>query len=415
MDQKVEVQHVFCRFLECILLEQDIEEALKYVTAHVIGIGMSAREMLRTREELGEALNMSAKALDNASYELVYDSIDVCCAGNSASVVAAVRLRRTCGSMMAESSFMQSASLVKREKIWRISMLHASPFLPTEESVAAYPLQFAKIPDRMQAQMQAKAFSLIGKCLPGGMASWYLEEEYPIYFINTGLLEFLGYTREEFLEMSEGSALYFVHPKDRELVENAVSEAVEKGTPYELVHRLRKHDMGEVWVRSQGSFGKTKDGRTVIINVYVDITDAIRLKDKLKKAQDELEVKNKELAILAKHLPASILTIRMDDAMSIVYANPYFYNLYGYTPQQMRTELNNEWLKMVAEPSADQVLKIVRDTKEAGEESFSFEARLLNRDKRVIPVQVQGSFLDTQGGANLYCMLFDKEEKPLDE
>ena len=97
-------------------------------------------------------------------------------------------------------------------------------------------------------------------------------------------------TYEAFLEA--------VHPDDRELVNNAYTEAVEAGVPYDVVHRVRRPD-GEVrWVHERAEDIQDATGRTIrSVGTVLDITQQIEAEIALRAAESQVRQLSKMDAV----------------------------------------------------------------------------------------------------------------------
>jgi PAS domain S-box-containing protein len=107
-----------------------------------------------------------------------------------------------------------------------------------------------------------------------------------VEFINQQVIDYFGKTREELKDRWPSEA---VHPEDRDAACAGWLEAVESGHPYEIDHRLRRHDGVYRWFRMRGR--PSRDGQGRIVRWYVVLTDI----DERKKAEQQLEEQEKEL------------------------------------------------------------------------------------------------------------------------
>jgi len=107
-----------------------------------------------------------------------------------------------------------------------------------------------------------------------------------VEFINQQVVEYFGKTPEELKECWTSDA---THPDDRDAAVAAWTEAVENGHPYEIDHRLRRHDGVYRWFRMRGR--PSRDGQGRVVRWYVVLTDI----DERKKAEQQLEEQEKEL------------------------------------------------------------------------------------------------------------------------
>src|SRR5450755_4173072 len=107
-----------------------------------------------------------------------------------------------------------------------------------------------------------------------------------VAFINQQVVDYFGKTREELKDRWPSEA---VHPDDRVAACAGWMEAVESGHPFEIDHRLRRHDGVYRWFRMRGR--PSRDGQGRIVRWYSMLTDI----DVRKKAEQQLEEQEREL------------------------------------------------------------------------------------------------------------------------
>jgi PAS domain S-box-containing protein len=107
-----------------------------------------------------------------------------------------------------------------------------------------------------------------------------------VEFINQQVVEYFGKTREELKDRWPSEA---VHPDDRDAACAGWMEAVQSGHPFEIDHRLRRHDGVYRWFRMRGR--PSRDGQGRIVRWYSMLTDI----DERKKAEQQLEEREREL------------------------------------------------------------------------------------------------------------------------
>jgi PAS domain S-box-containing protein len=110
--------------------------------------------------------------------------------------------------------------------------------------------------------------------------------ESKVEFINQQVLDYFDKTREELKDRWPSEA---VHPDDREAACAGFVEAVQNGHPFEIDHRLRRHDGVYRWFRMKGRPSRDSQGR--IVRWYSMLTDI----DERKKAEQQLEEQEREL------------------------------------------------------------------------------------------------------------------------
>jgi formate hydrogenlyase transcriptional activator len=110
--------------------------------------------------------------------------------------------------------------------------------------------------------------------------------ESKVEFVNQQVLDYFDKTREELKDRWPSEA---VHPDDRDAACAGWMEAVQSGRPFEIDHRLRRHDGVYRWFRMRGRPSRDEHGR--IVRWYSMLTDI----DERKKAEQQLEEQEKEL------------------------------------------------------------------------------------------------------------------------
>lgn len=81
----------------------------------------------------------------------------------------------------------------------------------------------------------------MNESLPGGMMGGYIEENFPFYFVNRRMLNYLGYADDaEFVTDIEGCVSNCMHPEDRDMVERAVMEQLAEDVEYVVEYRMKK-------------------------------------------------------------------------------------------------------------------------------------------------------------------------------
>jgi len=102
-------------------------------------------------------------------------------------------------------------------------------------------------------------------------------------YVNQRALDYSGMRFEEF---KHGGWEVLIHPADFPGTMNAFGHAIETGTSYETVHRLRRWDGEYRWHQARGDPLRDRDGR--IIQWYglaVDIDDAGKAEDRLRRSE----------------------------------------------------------------------------------------------------------------------------------
>ena len=139
-------------------------------------------------------------------------------------------------------------------------------------------------------------------------------------YVNQRALDYSGMRFEEF---KHGGWEVFIHPADFPGTIKAFSHAIETGTPYETVHRLRRWDGEYRWHQARGDPLRDRDG--LIIQWYgvaVDIDDAKKAEDRLRRSEAYLAE--------AQRLSHTGSWVLSPAATKILYWSEECYRIWGF-------------------------------------------------------------------------------------
>ncbi|MBU4178027.1 MAG: PAS domain S-box protein [Proteobacteria bacterium] len=90
-----------------------------------------------------------------------------------------------------------------------------------------------------------------------------------------------GVMPQEFAASYE-NFLCYIHAEDRDAVEQAVRDALERNLPYSIEHRVQRHDGGLVWVHEQAEIIRDETGHPLrMAGTVQDITERKSLEDQI--------------------------------------------------------------------------------------------------------------------------------------
>ncbi len=138
-----------------------------------------------------------------------------------------------------------------------------------------------------------------------------------------------------------GDFLSVVSPDDRRTVSEAVSGAVEDGSPYECEFRVVRPDQSVRWVLSKGNVLYDNTGRPErLLGVNVDITDR-KSAERLRQEEATLRESEARFRELADTMPQIVWAARPDGQLD--YFNRRWYELTGAESGPVQDE---SWLMM---------------------------------------------------------------------
>lgn len=171
--------------------------------------------------------------------------------------------------------------------------------------------------------IQHQRLEFLSQSLAGGMMGGYIDNNFPFYFINRRMLDYLGYEYEsDFVSDIEGYVSNCMHPDDRSTVDEAVSLQLAGHDEYVVEYRMKKKDGTYIWVHDVGQKITAEDGRPAISSVCIDITEQ-------KKAQSEV-------LHLYNNIPGGVFRCRFDEDYTVLDANDGLFEFIGYTREEFK-------------------------------------------------------------------------------
>lgn len=300
MSREEEVRQVLLDYLNAGLVDRNVEKVQSCISEDIMGFGMGEQGFVSSKEDVMRIMRTDIKQEENVQYELQCERPYIRFQSDTvASVCAQVIVRRVENEKSSLSGLMQSLTLRLTQGKWLITTLHASPIILSEESIDAYPLRYAENTlAHLRDELQKETFELMNRSISGGILSCYRSGEAPsLYFVNDSMLEYLAYSREEFVERFGGNVLNVVHPSDRALFAGLIGGQNSGGRDYEVRLRTLCSDGAVRWMVVRGRAGTDELGREVLVNVFMDVTGMVEMQERLEAQAVELEAQARELSI----------------------------------------------------------------------------------------------------------------------
>jgi PAS domain S-box-containing protein len=145
---------------------------------------------------------------------------------------------------------------------------------------------------RKQLEESEQRFRIMADASPTFI--WALNPDTSVKYANTFMLEFLGLSLEDFLNVNW---IPFVHPKDQALSLKSVEAAIRDRRFYKIEHRMLCQDGQYRWIVSQGAPSYYANGDLWgYVGSAIDITETKQAEEKLQHYYQELAALNEELA-----------------------------------------------------------------------------------------------------------------------
>jgi PAS domain S-box-containing protein len=142
-------------------------------------------------------------------------------------------------------------------------------------------------------------------------------------FVSEGGYELTGYEPEDLVCNNKISYNDLIHPDDQEMVWNQVQEALKINQSFKLSYRIRTKNGKEKWVWEQGIGIYSGDGNLTALEGFItDITERKHAEGEIRKLSRSIE-------------QSPTIVIITDLQGTIEYVNPKFYEVTGYSPNEV--------------------------------------------------------------------------------
>ncbi|MEG1939905.1 MAG: EAL domain-containing protein [Eubacterium sp.] len=142
---------------------------------------------------------------------------------------------------------------------------------------------------------KTEVIKMVADSINGGLKGSIDDENYTYFYVNEGLPKMLGYTYEEFMEMSGGSAVGAVYPPDLAGALEECERCFERSASYSAEYRMLKKDGTLMWVMDSGRKTKNDKGEILINSFIMDITP-------LKTALSDLKIERERYKIALQNI-----------------------------------------------------------------------------------------------------------------
>lgn len=400
-------------FFTAYLVKRDMKQTLPFLAEDLYSIGTGERETARSKNEFARLLRREIEE-DPIPFSYRWKSLEE---KEITSGIVEFLGKIEVSRQLADSRPMlmegRMTALFKREADgqYRACSFHMSMAAAIQEEGEFYPIRFGRHTlDAIREDVQRRSFELMSNAIAGGMMGGYLEEGYPIYFVNEQMLSYLGYgSFEEFYQENDGKVITCIHPEDREGVEQKVDECFSKGEEYQVTYRMRKRDGSFIWVLDHGKKIVTESGRPAITSVCIDITEQVELQQKFARQSDILKQKNEELERFYHTVVTGIAKISFQgDLPVLLYANSYYFDMLGIgVPEQSSPSISQTGFRVY--PADQEIFRKVVAGVSPEKRAFSHKVRILKQDGTPLWVRIDGSLSEEDGaqGKVLYCLFTD--------
>lgn len=283
------VKHILMSFY----VNRDIDEVLRYLSKDITWIGPGEQEFLTSFNEIKDYFyagqnEIPSCDMNNETFEVVSEDKYRCM------VVGKYTIRtKENDQMVLEVCQRCTFEIIENNGQLLVKHMHISnpygemqvdEFFPNKIGAQSY--------DYLQRLLKEKTevIEMITNNINGGLKGSNDDDTFSFFYVNEGLPKILGYTYDEFIEMSGGTAVGAVYPPDLPKALEDCQRCFAKGTTYSSEYRIRKKDGTLMWVLDSGMKSLNSDGIVKINSIITDITQLKNIESELKLERERYRI-----------------------------------------------------------------------------------------------------------------------------
>lgn len=203
-------------------------------------------------------------------------------------------------------------------------------------------------------------YSIIGEFVKNndkcGMIGAYIEEYFPLFYVNENMVKMLGYdNKEEFIKAIDSKTINIVYKEDRHDFYKDLGDNFYEGMTYETSYRIPRKDGSLFWTMDRGEVIKTKDGRLATISMCSDLSIVIDRQNKYQNVNEQTLL----------NIPGGYHRCSEEEGYPFLYISDRFLELTGWTKEEIEDKFDNKFLNMVHmedEGLVDDYVEVVKKT-----------------------------------------------------
>ena len=296
---KMEDHNIFLKkshhLIKNLFIKHDAEAVVSYLHQDCSWVGPCSKEFFTKRDTIYAYLydivdNIPICELSDEEYKVVH------CSDQQVVVMGKYKVKIS-ELDRSGAEFEQHCTMVysySHEK-WLVSHLHTSNTLESILKENNGILQ--EVPEDTQYKTLMRLLNekneiieMIDSNVRCGLKGSNDDDTFSYYYVNEGLYRMLGYTYDEFMEMSGGSAVGTVYPPDLANALDDVARCFAVGVDYSAEYRIRKKDGSLMWVIDLGRKYQNKSGQTQINSILMDITELKQYQINLQLEQERYRI-----------------------------------------------------------------------------------------------------------------------------
>ncbi len=202
----------------------------------------------------------------------------------------------------------------------------------SQDCVAVYVVGISDV-DQLRAQNER----LVNR-IPGGIVIIEVTDTLHFYHCNDWYYNTLGYTKEEFEELSRNDENAGIHPDDIHILKDSIEECFQGENSDTLTFRVKQKTGGYKYVCLNTAVVGRSENKLTLYGLYNDVDKHIRLTNKLAYV-------NAEMDNMIASIPGGISKYVLTDEGKLkrLYSSPGMAELVGKTQEEYERDFDTDW------------------------------------------------------------------------
>ena len=211
------------------------------------------------------------------------------------------------------------------------------------------------------------------------------------------LSKLLAYTADDIQAKFNHQFAELIHTNDRTTVLSAFMEAKAKNQIVNVQFRLRHKQLDIIWAKALINYLANEH---CFYCVLTDITAYIETTQRLEQAELDIET-------ITNNISGGVATFRLDDDLTIIYANDRYFNAIGYSRDEVLTKYKNKSIYFIAPETLEQQRYIIKEQFKQNQQ-ITFEMKIEKKDGSYVWLRATGHLQYNSMNEPLFpCVLMD--------
>lgn len=296
---------------------------------------------------------------------------------------------------------MESGDLFPNAEGRKAYSILAEKMEEVEEELNKKEMEFQKA---VQAQKQTyeeymqknHQIQVVLNAIQGGLKISMDDDMFTYAYVSDDLCSMFGYTWEEFMEATKGSAVGAVYPEDLPRVLKECEEAFGNGgMDYAIKYRIACRDGSLKWIIDSGKKVRNEDGEIIINSIYLDVTE-------MEEANQKMAAQKNLLDSMYDSMMCGILRYQLEDGeFSAMTMNHESLRILGYESEEECYQLGaEEFYNRIYEEDRETIINKINELKNPGDR-FQFEYRIQGPSSEILWVYGTTELMMSSSGRNV--------------